>query len=471
MRPDAFNYVFIQLFLITLFSFEKTFNKKILFILPILGIFWVNLHLGSFVYGVSLISIFLLSALVKFANEKLNHTPVVDKRLLQIKYLGFILVVYLSTFFLTPYGLEGFLYPFRAFLSPGFIHINQIMSTVTESMPPSHVDARTIILFLLGCIFLFLNRRNAFTALLLFVISFFFYLKSQRNITFFFILALYGIIENARSISFKEKYKNLIKSQYINIFLVFFSFFLLFQIFNMVTEKWYCDGKFVRHFFMEEDPRFSSVRKLLQENNIIGPVYINQDRLGGWLIWCGYQQWKPFIDTRDSNNERFQDFNLIEMYPNKNWPIAEEKYGFKIAVLDSWFPYLGAPIIKYFNQLPDWQLICASGPILVYVKKGQFKLSDALDQYSTKLRSIHVEKKDMERLKQLWFAREDHKSLDLTNQLSYDTDIFLSGAALYVLGYKGAGIKDLIKSLEVGKDKELLDFIALVLIENRKALQ
>ena len=467
LRPDAFNYVFIQLFLITLFSFEKTSQKNILFILPILGIFWVNLHLGSFVYGASLIGIFLLSALVKFANEKLNNTRNADKQLFQVRCLAFILIIYLSAFFLTPYGWEGFLYPFRAFLNPGFIHIDQIMSMVEESVPPSHFDPRLVILFILSCIFLFLNRRKAFTVLLLFVISFFFYLKSQRNITFFSIAAVYGIIENAHSISFKEKYKDLFKPLYINLFLVLFSFFLLFQAFNMVIQEWYCDGKFVRPFFMEEDPRFSALRKQLQENNITGPVYINHDIFGGWLIWSGYPQWKVFVDTRGSNNERYRDYNLIGLFPGKNWPIAEKKYGFKIAVLDSWFPSLGAPVIKYFNQLPDWQLIYASGPILVYVKKGQFHLSDDLNQYSMKLKSINVEKKDIEQLKQLCIARLKMKQpFDMTNQLSSDTDIFLSGAALYVLGYQGAGIKYLIKSLEVGKDKLLLPFAAFVLSEH-----
>ena len=71
---------------------------------------------------------------------------------------------------------------------------------------------------------------------------------------------------------------------------------------------------------------------------------------------------ETFIDTRGSNNERYRDYNLIGLFPAKNWPIAQKKYGFKIAVLDSWFPSLGDPIIKYFDQLPDWQLICANGP-------------------------------------------------------------------------------------------------------------
>jgi hypothetical protein len=468
LRPDAFNYVFIQLFLITLFSFERTSQRNILFILPILGIWWVNLHLGSFVYGASLISIFLLSAFVKFANEKLNNTLTADKQLSQIKCLSFILVVYLSTFFLTPYGIEGFLYPFRVFLDPAFINIYQFWSIAGESMPPTHFDPRLIILFILGCIFLFLNKHNGFTVLLLFVISFFLYLKCQRNITFFSILAVYGIVENSYSISFKEKYKNFFKAQYVNLFLVFFSVFLLFQIFNMLTPKWYCDGKFVKQFFIEEDPRFSALRKQLQENKITGPVYINHDILGGWLIWFGYPQWKVFVDGRHAgDNERYNDYNLIGLFPRKNWPIAEKKYGFKIVVLDSWFPSLGAPITKYFNQLPDWQLIYASGPILVYVKKGQFHLSDDLNQYSMKLKSINVERKDIERLKQLYMARLKMKQpFDMTNQLSSDTDIFLSGAALYVLGYKGAGIKYLIKTFEVGKDKLLLPFAALVLSEN-----
>ncbi len=468
LRPDAFNYIFIQLFLIILFYFEKTSKKNILFILPMLGICWVNLHLGSFVYGVSLISIFLLSSFVKFASEKLNNTPASDKQLSQVKWLAFILIIYLSVFFLTPYGLEGFLYPFRAFLDPSFIHIDQIMSGVGEAMPPAHVDAWLVILFILSCIFLFLNRRNGFTALLLFIISFFLYLKCQRNITFFSILAIYGIAENARSISFKEKYKDFFKVQYVNLFLVFFSIFLLFQVFNMLTPKWYCGGKFVRKFFIQEDPMLHTVRKQLQENKITGPVYINHDILGGWLIWFGYPQWRVFVDTRDTDNERFNDFNLIGLFPQKNWPIAEKKYGFKIVILDSWFPSLGYPITKYFNQLPDWQLIGVSGPILVYVKKGQFRLSDDLDQYSAKLKSINVEKKDIQRLKQLFIEREKNKqSPDITNRLASNTDIFLSGAALYVLGYKGAGIKYLIKTFEVFKDKLLLGWVALFLKENQ----
>jgi hypothetical protein len=472
LRPEAFDYVFIQIFLIILFSFEKTSKKNILFILPILGIFWANLHLGSFVYGVPLISIFLLSALVKFANEKLNNTLAVDRQLSQVKYLAFILIVYLFVFFVTPYGLEGFLYPFRAFLDPGFINIYQSWSTIQESRPPSHFEARLIILFLLSCVFLFLNRRNAFTALLLFVVSLFFYLQCQRNIVFFSILALYGIVENANAISFKEKYKSFFKGWHINLFLLFFSIFLLFQIFNMATQKWYCDGKFVRRISMVEDPRFFAVRKLLQDNKITGPVYNNHDLLGGWLIWSGYPQWRVFVDGRHArDNERTNDSNLIFLDPKQNWPIAEQKYGFKIAVLDSWFPSLGTSITKYFSQLPDWQLIYANGPILVYVKKGQFQLSDDLDQYSAKLKSINVEKKDIEQLKRLWIAREKDKSWDITNQLSSDTDILLSGAALYVLGYKGAGIKYLIESLKVGKDKPLLPFIRLVLIENMKVFK
>ena len=71
LRPEIFNLLFVQVFLIVLFSYEKSPSRWKLFILPLISVLWLNLHMmGAFIYGGMTIFIFLLSALTKIIRHK-----------------------------------------------------------------------------------------------------------------------------------------------------------------------------------------------------------------------------------------------------------------------------------------------------------------------------------------------------------------------------------------------------------------
>ncbi len=51
LKPELFNLIFIQVFLHNLFTYENSGKRSNLFILPVLGVIWFNIHMGAVVYA------------------------------------------------------------------------------------------------------------------------------------------------------------------------------------------------------------------------------------------------------------------------------------------------------------------------------------------------------------------------------------------------------------------------------------
>ena len=124
LRPLIFNFIFIQIFLIHLFDYQNNQNTKRLMMLPIFGVFWVNIHLGSFFYGMVLIAIFLFAQIIQYLNSKRDNKSSSKEvsRVKPIKDLGLTLLIYALIFLINPYGLDGFLHPYQVLLFPSFIN-------------------------------------------------------------------------------------------------------------------------------------------------------------------------------------------------------------------------------------------------------------------------------------------------------------------------------------------------------------
>ena len=104
IRPEMFSYLLAGIFFWILSKKEKT--KKWLMILPLLLLFWVNLHVYFFL-GLFLIGIFLLEAIIK-------------KNLKEAKLLGEVLLLSILASFLNPAGIKGIFYPFLIFGNYGY---------------------------------------------------------------------------------------------------------------------------------------------------------------------------------------------------------------------------------------------------------------------------------------------------------------------------------------------------------------
>ena len=107
IRPEIFSYLFVGLFILILDLYQtKKISSRWLFVLPIIGLFWVNLHIYFFL-APFLISLWLIYDFYIADNSK-------SKKLL------FILGVTLFSLLINPFGLKILLYPFLIFENYGY---------------------------------------------------------------------------------------------------------------------------------------------------------------------------------------------------------------------------------------------------------------------------------------------------------------------------------------------------------------
>lgn len=108
IRPEGMSYLFIALFLYILIRYSQDKLKQTyLYILPLLSVFWINIHIYA-VFGALIVGAFLCEALVRRDTVKTYA---------YIKVLALCSVALL----ISPYSLEGALYPFKIFTNYGYL--------------------------------------------------------------------------------------------------------------------------------------------------------------------------------------------------------------------------------------------------------------------------------------------------------------------------------------------------------------
>jgi len=466
LRPFVFNFIFIQIFLITLFSYRKEPNRRNLITLLIYAIPWSNIHIGSFVYGIFLISIFLFVEAIDCLNNKLSKIKQIDAdNIIKIKHLSITLFVYFGVFFISPYGLAGGLYPFKVFLNPEFINLYTLKTMIMELRPPVYLLSFSGLWFfsLLMSVVLFLclkskdNRsRNRFLLTTLFLISLYLYLKSSRGSAFFSLTCVYVIVQSAAEFGLKNKWKKFRLSKVFDQFI--YLVILLLMILHITAaykSHAYYKGKMVKTLSMDYLP-YNPIASIefLRANNIGGKIFCD-DINGGFIIFWDYPRLRPFVDSRQLNQEKYFKYYLIAKDPSNNWPVAEEEFGFKIAMVDQTL-LSGQNLITYLNMNDDWRLIFIDGVYLIYVKKGEFNLSDEALDFEDELSSVVLGNNEIEILQDAKIENDSVKKIKrIFFPKPYYVDLIHESKVLNRLGYFNAGVKKAVKVLDV--DKRLLE--------------
>lgn len=192
IRPEMFSYLLAGIFFWILSKKEKT--KKWLMILPLLLLFWVNLHVYFFL-GLFLIGIFLLEAIIK-------------KNLKEAKLLGEVLLLSILASFLNPAGIKGIFYPFLIFGNYGYrVLENQSVWFLDKIIkyPPSLYFKISFCVLCLSWVFVFWKRKKISLSglILTFFISYFGW-TAVRNFTLFGFFALPVISLNLNGITKKR---------------------------------------------------------------------------------------------------------------------------------------------------------------------------------------------------------------------------------------------------------------------------
>ena len=378
LRPDIFNYIFIQIFLIRLFCFQESNKKRSVFLLPILGIVWSNLHLGSFVYGDLLIGVFLISNACSFISMKIKRLDGFQPFGDRTKVLIGVLFCYAASFLVSPYGYEALVYPFKVFINPDYIHFYSSFDTLDEMTQPLkffqyhqwYAGFWIIILSFLALFFLLRksNKSNRGLHLLLFLVSFSMFLCGVRAGAFFGLVASYVIVESLKNTQdLRLGALNKVQQCFWAIIIVVMTLKGLF-LYNQGVFK---NGCYVKNISLDVDvANPQSALRWMEHNGIKGQIY-NSDLYGGYIIWNAYPQVRPFIDGR--NIVRFGQYYQTYQEPKKYWAQTDSQFNFKAILLDARDEH-SFSLIKCLNK-KDWQLVFHDDASIVFVKRDKREAS------------------------------------------------------------------------------------------------
>ncbi len=456
LRPDTFNYVFIQLFMIHVLAYQRTFDSRHLWVLPLYGILWSNMHLGSFVFGGLLLGLCLFASVIASLNGFLKKQDRPFDPWKETQLFAVVLGSFLLAFAVSPYGIEALMYPFKVFLFPQHILFYKFLSTIDEAQPPVFLFSSWLsaIMFLAlagsGIMSIVLSKRGQLWKILLFIVSLFMYLCAKRAGIFFTIVILYLILDCVYERGIKEKWEALWFSKVVDkVALIVMILFLSCQLLMFLGGGMYIRGSWRDGASLNFYPRnpVASVQFLLDQH-IIGNVFV-QDLLGGYLLWTGYPKLRPFVDGRQINHRNFEEcFNLLNKGASDVWEPLARQYNLNIVVWDTSVP-ASRDLAEYLAQAPNWQLVFVDGPTLVFVRRGIYKLPTLIDRLDGDIRSAALSEDDIGEIQ--WISK-NVRTRSFQERL-FDPepkyiDVLEEGIVLFNLGFRGEGVRRILKAYE-----------------------
>lgn len=281
VRPEAFSFFFLSLFLIILFKNREKPTKWLTALIP-LQLLWVNTHV-YFIIGIVLVGLFFLDSLfIHFRHSKktlsLHLTPLPG-------LLLFVLVSCCLASLFNPNGLSGALYPFRVFDNYGYaIEENQNIFLLWE-----FAQKRTIVFFwttvVLFFITLLLRARHTrpidwFLAIIFTIIG----IQAIRNFPLFVFTMFIPFTYHLSSLlhPLQKNAKFFLSVSICCVVLLFW------QLFYVPT---------VKPMELSTPIGASKAVDFMIAQNIKGPIFNNFD-IGSYLIFRLYPREKVFVDGR-----------------------------------------------------------------------------------------------------------------------------------------------------------------------------
>lgn len=358
VRPEIFSYLFLSFFIFAIFRAKYREEYKWLIALPLIQIFWTNMHI-YFAIGPGLLLLFAVDLLISK-----------NKNLKKVLLIFFIVT---ASILVNPNFISGATEPLFILRNYGY----------------SIVENQSI--FFLRDYGTQISDINLFEASLLFVavsfiIAFKFHEKNNllRKINFelltmvvFSVMAL-KMIRNFGLYAFSSipiaalnlssiKIRNLKIIAGILLAISVISVFIIFNIQNNNFYAWFSSPK---RFGLEIPDGASNAVEFIKQNNIKGPMFNNFD-IGSFLIWKMYPEEKVFIDGRpEAYSVDFFEKIYKPMQENSSlWQQYSEQYKINYVIfgykdMTPWANLFLASISKN----PNWPLIYADQTIVIFIK-------------------------------------------------------------------------------------------------------
>ncbi len=356
IRPEGFTYFFAGLFLWLLASWgvRKEKIRHLLVLLPVMEVFWVNLHIYFFI-GPIIIGVFWLDSIWRRREDA--------------RKLLLLLVVTSFATLLNPFGIQGVLAPFTIFQNYAF--------SVSENNPVWDIDRFygvfaydtlffKIVLVLLVVSFLSAASRRArkislpyvlfavgFSAMALFAI---------RNMPLFGLFSV-PIMATNITLTFDRA-----KNGWVRIFLP--SILLLF----VVAIVLFSNGMMSAIFRLSPEAGFgmaegnSAASEFIRQNKLRGPIFNDYDA-GGYLIFYLFPDERVFVDNRpEAYPATFFEKVYIPMESSeKKWHEIDSMVGFQTIIVARRDMDMGFFLDARLND-PQWRCVFDDPFFLIFIR-------------------------------------------------------------------------------------------------------
>jgi len=420
LRPDNFSFLFFILFLMP-FVFKK---KRLLFLLPLIQIFWVNIH-GFFFLGPAVLLLYLLLAKIK--NKEIDAN-----------FYNTVKIIFVLTFFacfINPQPLATLKYPFK--ILKDIVSGNQkvFYSYIQElESPLSDLSANRLFFGFLAFSFIclaFFKKLNLFYAGLAVALTVF-SLNSLRNMYFFVPAAIAIFVDRYQYIKdsllqriFQERGFKLVRLFFV-ILAILFSANMLQQIIKLsrrdvaiITQ----DQKIgVGHSFFNIDP-YKNPKDMLDfiQKHKLPERMFNTFNIGSHMIFNFFPQRKVFIDGRAEfyGPDFFRRYLQIFEGNESALRYAIKKYNLDGFILCH-YATDPAPVIKRING-EGFKCVYFGWDGIIFVSDAFLEKNPSLANLVVDFSSIEVRKFDL--LK------------DIKLKIPYIKSYLNKAKVLYTLGY------------------------------------
>ncbi|OGK38145.1 hypothetical protein A3F03_05105 [Candidatus Roizmanbacteria bacterium RIFCSPHIGHO2_12_FULL_41_11] len=357
IRPETFSYFFLSVFylILTLYSINKI-NRRWLWLLPIIQLFWVNTHI-FFILGPALIGVYIVENLI---NNRKN-----------VKKLSILFLIALFVCLINPFGLRGALEPLTIFKAYGYrLAENQPVFFMQKMFfnPAYYQYEILVILAAIGIIMSVIIRsirNNLSDTALLFIFAF----MAGKAVRMFplFGFVFIPIVSNMYYIFSKEKLADFQTS--INYFLGIFGTLII--VFGVIAgRQYYSPFSPMLGVGLVKGVENSAV--FYQKYHLQGPIFNNYD-IGGYLIFYLFPKSRVFVDNRpESYSVDFFQKTYIPMQENEQvWQKNLKKYQFNTIYFyrQDYTPWGQAFLISRVKD-SDWAPVYVDDLTIIFLKRN-----------------------------------------------------------------------------------------------------
>jgi hypothetical protein len=379
IRPEVFSYFFAVVFFLLLWRYKKDKLKtNMLFLLPVLGLFWVNMHI-YFIFGIGLIGLFLLDTII-------------EKNWSKFKILFLVLILSIGASLVNPFGIKGLIYPLNIFRNYGYrVLENQSVSFLTKlgfiNNPNLLIFKIVLFILLASIILIFITNRKKISWPLLglsFTVSVLGW-SALRNFSLFGYFALPALAYNLRyglrkKIDLNDGWSKIIIFSFAAFFFLFFS--NLFQ------------GKLLRENNIDSKKLAQNASAdFFKANNLQGPICNNYD-IGSFLIFHLYPGEKVFVDNRPEAypDKFFQEVYVPMQEDDEVWKRVEKEYDFNAIYFymgdaTNW----GQEFLVKRAQDPEWVAVFADEYAIIFLKRNE-KNKELISQFEISKERFRITK-------------------------------------------------------------------------------